>query len=118
MAEKPTGNASTPATKAVGGGDHDRVAMASRHPDGSPAQTPDFTYIGDPDVAVSSAKTQLAEQAVSAADVKARGVTADEDTDSEPDSAVAELAKTHKDAVKAAESAADSEVKARVESSK
>ncbi len=114
MAEKAT-TPSTPAAKAVGG-DHDRVVMASRRPDGTPAQTADFTYIGDEESSVAAAKYQLAEQAVSAADVRERGVsTGDAGDTGEPDPDVRKLQKTHESAASAAEKAAESEVKARFE---
>lgn len=91
--------------------DHDRVVMASRLPDGTPAQTPTFEYIGDKDVAIHAAKRQLSEQAVSAADVAIRGVTsADAIGPGEPDPAVQEIKDAHEAAAKAAESRAESEV--------
>lgn len=112
---------SSPAAAAVVG-DHDRVVMASRKADGTPDQTPDFTYIGDKEVTLEATKKQLAEQAVSAADVAARGVTSDDDgadtsklpaTGPESDPSIAELADAHKAAEKAGEKAAEREVNAR-----
>lgn len=93
--------------------DHDRVVMASRRPDGSPAQSDNFEFIGDKDTAISAAKTQLSEQAVSAADVAIRGVTtAGAGGSGEPDPAVAEIQKAHESAAKKAESRAESDVNA------
>jgi hypothetical protein len=102
--------------KVAGGGDHDRVAMASRLPDGTPHQTADFEYIGDKDVAIDAAKRQLAEQAVSAVDVEHRGVGAPPATgegSSEPDPGVRKLKAAQDKAAKAAESSAEREVNAR-----
>lgn len=107
--------AASPATKAVSG-DHDRVVMASRRPDGTPDQTPDFTYIGDQDASVQAAKEQLRQQAVSAEDVRLRGVAGAGGPGEEVDDpSTAELRKAHESAAKSAERAAESEVKARFE---
>lgn len=110
----------TPATAAVGG-DHDRVVMASRRPDGTPDQTPDFEYIGDKETTLKATKEQLTQQAVSSADVAARGVTSgtggDRDglpeTGPQSDPSIAALAEKHEAAKSAAEKAAEAEVNAR-----
>jgi hypothetical protein len=54
----PTGAAAT--------GVQDRVVMASRHADGSHAQSDDFEFIGDKDDAIRGAKHQLVSQAYAA----------------------------------------------------
>jgi hypothetical protein len=111
MAEK----ANATENKTNTGGDHDRVAMASRLPDGTPHQTPDFEFIGDRDFAIEASKQQLREQAVSAKDVEMRGAGTGngEQGDSKPDAAVQRLIDAHEAAAKAAEGKAESEVKAR-----
>ncbi len=103
----------TEAKKAVGG-DHDRVVMASRLPDGSPHQTPGFEYIGDKQVAVEAAKRQLVEQAVSPKDVELRGASAGPAAagEAEPDAEGKKLLEAHQAAAKGAEKAAESEVNA------
>lgn len=54
------------------GGDHDRVAMLSLKADGTPDQVnPEF--IGDPEQTKAATTAQFVQQAVSAADVIARG---------------------------------------------
>ncbi len=94
--------------------DHDRIVIASRRPDGSPAQSEGFEYIGPKDQAVTAAKAQLSEQAVSAVDVAVRGVTTEPadngEGSSEPDPGVQEIIDAHGAAVSAAESKAESEV--------
>ncbi len=94
--------------------DHDRVVIASRRPDGSPAQSEGFEYIGPKEQAVAAAKAQLAEQAVSAVDVAVRGVTTDTGDNGEgssrPDPGVQDIIDAHGAAVSAAESKAESEV--------
>ena len=91
--------------------DHDRVVMASRLPDGTPAQSESFEYIGDRSAVTEAAKTQLADQAVSAADIAVRGVTgAGPAGPGEPDAAVSEIVAVHKEAAKAAEQRAEVEV--------
>lgn len=123
MAESSTTQESK-ANTAANAGDHDRVAMLSLHPDGSPAQyKPEI--IGDKDFALEASKRQFAEQAVSAADVDARGVSSGgpvtlvgqadgsvkaEPARSDPDPGVAELKATHDDAAAAAEKAAEKTV--------
>ena len=98
--------------------DHDRVVMASRAPDGTPAQF-DPEFIGPKDVVEEAAAVQLTEQKVSAIDQAERGVV---DTDGvlasdskaggsrEPDPAVAKLVKAHESAEKSAKRQAKSEV--------
>ncbi|MFF7200516.1 hypothetical protein [Streptomyces sp. NPDC008141] len=97
-------------------GDHDRIVMASRKPDGSMDQiAPEF--IGDKDVALAAAKEQLAVQAASAVDVAARGVSSKEGEDgvgsSAPDADVQALKDAQDKAVKAAEAQAEHEVNER-----
>jgi hypothetical protein len=104
--------AAKPDAGAAKQGDHDRIVMASRAPDGTPAQiNPEF--IGDKETVKEAAEKQLAEQAVSAVDVAARGV-ASGDTggagSSEPDAAVAELKAAQEKAADQARSRADAEV--------
>lgn len=112
----------SPAAAAVVG-DKDRVVMASRRADGTPDQTPDFEYIGDKDVTLRATEEQLKVQAVSAADVAARGFgpgpTADADksklpsTGPESDPSIAKLNDAHTAAVDRAVDAARAEVEAR-----
>lgn len=94
-------------------GDHDRVVMLSLKADGTPDQhNPEV--IGDPEFAAAAARRQFTEQAVSAADVEARGVSAGDGgvvEDAPQDPTVDELAKKHEQAAKSAESAADKTVK-------
>ncbi|MEU4502656.1 hypothetical protein [Streptomyces sp. NPDC024089] len=99
-----------PVVKSAAHGDHDRIVMASRTADGSMAQVaPEF--IGDRDVAVSAAKEQLAQQAASAVDTAARGVSASEGTvSSEPDPDVQALKDAQDEAVQTAEAQAEREI--------
>lgn len=94
-------------------GDHDRVVMASRKPDGSPDQTPDFEYIGDKAVSIAATEKQLTEQRISAADVEARGVTSGGTEETKQDPSVAKVAKAHEAAAKGAAKDAKSEVESR-----
>ncbi|MEU0716835.1 hypothetical protein ABZ498_06590 [Streptomyces lavendulocolor] len=105
-----------PTPKAAEHGDHDRIVMASRRPDGSMAQiNPEF--IGDKEVALAAAKEQLAVQAASAVDVAARGVTSGPAEDgtgsSEPDADIKALKDAQDAAVKDAEARAEREVNER-----
>ncbi|MFF3300964.1 hypothetical protein [Streptomyces sp. NPDC002908] len=100
-----------PTASAAKAGDHDRIVMASRKADGSMDQTaPEF--IGDKDVAIAAAKEQLGQQAASAVDVAARGVssTPEAAAASEPDPDVKALKDAQDEAVTAAESQAEREV--------
>jgi len=88
-------------------GDHDRVAMLSLKADGSPDQTaPEF--IGDKEAAVAATTEQFRQQAVSAADVEVRGVSASGSADDSgtQDPTVEEIKKAHDSAASGAESAA------------
>lgn len=98
-------------TAVPSGGDHDRVQMLSLNKDGSPDQhNPEI--IGDPEVALTAAKQQFTEQAVSAVDVEKRGATVDTGAETlEQDPSIAELQKAHESAASAAEKAAESAVK-------
>lgn len=102
-----------PTAKAAAQGDHDRIVMASRKPDGSMDQT-DPEFIGDKDVALAAAKEQLGQQAASAVDTAARGVTSGTSEggtgSSEPDADVQALKDAQDEAVKTAESQAEREV--------
>lgn len=98
--------------------DHDRVVMASRAPDGTPAQF-DPEYIGPKDVVEEAASTQLTQQKVSAVDQAERGVIdtggvlASDGTaegSNEPDPVVGKLVKAHESAEKSAKRQAKSEV--------
>jgi hypothetical protein len=105
-----------PTPKAAEHGDHDRIVMASRRADGSMDQIrPEF--IGDKDVAIAAAKQQLAEQAASAVDIAARGVTSEAAEDgtgsSEPDAEIKALKDAQDEAVKTAEAQAEREVNER-----
>lgn len=106
MAEtnKPAGNTAVPET------DHDRVAMLSVRADGSLDQhNPEI--IGDQEFAREATREQFRQQAVSAVDVRERGVAAE--TGGEPveqDPAIAALTEKHQAAEKAAEGAADTAV--------
>lgn len=100
-----------PANKLASDGDHDRVTMLSLNVDGSPDQhNPEI--IGDKDAAVAAAKTQFAQQAVSAVDAEKRAelglaATTDEDTS---DKAIDALKKEHEKVASAAEKTAESTV--------
>jgi hypothetical protein len=96
--------------KDVPTGDHDRVVMATRNPDGSPRQSADFEFIGPKDVAEAHAKEQLAQLHVSAADTAIRGVTSPADEPGEPDAFVKPIKDAHEKAVKAAHARAEAEV--------
>ncbi|GAA2092344.1 hypothetical protein [Actinomadura alba] len=78
-------------------GDTDRVAMASRRPDGTPAQAPGFTYI-DPAAAREASETQLTEQTVSAVDQVVRAPTEGGEGSEEPDPAVSQIVQAHEQA--------------------
>jgi len=100
-------------SKAGTGGDIDRVAMASRLPDGTPHQTPDYEYL-DEEFAASATKRQLTEQAVSAADSKVRAEqTAPEADDGKLSEDQQALQDAHDKAYKAAEARAASETKSK-----
>lgn len=88
-------------------GDHDRVVMLSLKADGTPDQhNPEI--IGDKQFALEAAKKQFAEQAVSAADVDARGVSSDEGGEKGEESEEAKaLREAHEKAEKAGEAAAE-----------
>jgi hypothetical protein len=92
-------------------GDHDRVAMLSLKPDGSPDQhNPEI--IGDKDAAVAAAKTQFAQQAVSAVDAEKRaelGLAATDEGDTS-DAAIDKLKAEHDKVAAAAEKKAESVV--------
>lgn len=101
-----------PTPAAAEQGDHDRIVMASRRADGSMDQTrPEF--IGDKDVALAAAKEQLAQQAASAVDVAARGVSSAPESaaSSEPDPDIKALKEAQDKAIAAAESQAEREVR-------
>ncbi|MEU7032728.1 hypothetical protein ABZ958_03455 [Streptomyces sp. NPDC046237] len=101
-----------PTPAAAEQGDHDRIVMASRRADGSMDQIrPEF--IGDKDVAIAAAKQQLAEQAASAVDVAARGVsTSPEGAEaSKPDPDIAALKEAQDKAIATAEAKAEREVR-------
>lgn len=92
-------------------GDHDRVVMLSLKADGTPDQhKPEI--IGDVEFATEAAKRQFREQAVSAADVAARGVSTDDGTvaDAPQDPSVEKIQKEHERVSKSAESAAEKAV--------
>lgn len=100
-----------PTASAAKAGDHDRIVMASRRADGSMDQTaPEF--IGDKNVAVAAAKEQLGQQAASAVDVAARGVSSTPEgaAPSEPDPDVQALKDEQDKAIASAESQAEREV--------
>lgn len=98
-------------------GDHDRVVMASRKADGSPDQTPDFTYIGDKQFSIDATTEQLKQQRVSAEDSRLRADLglASAPGDSSPDAAVQKLIDAHDKAAEGAASDAESEVNGRQE---
>ncbi|MBD2831663.1 hypothetical protein ACIG92_08265 [[Kitasatospora] papulosa] len=100
-----------PTASAAKAGDHDRIVMASRRADGSMDQiAPEF--IGDKAVAVAAAKEQLGQQAASAVDVAARGVSSTPEgaAASEPDPDVRALKDEQDKAIESAESQAEREV--------
>jgi hypothetical protein len=101
-----------PTASAAKAGDHDRIVMASRRADGSMDQTaPEF--IGDKDVAIAAAKEQLGQQAASAVDVAARGVSSTPEgaAPSDPDPDVQALKDEQDKAIASAESQAEREVR-------
>lgn len=117
MAEQKTSEGAVSGDKSASSGqqfkgDHDRVAIVSRHPDGSPNQiNPEM--IGDKDAALEATKEQLTQQAVSAADTEKRAEQAAQDQpEQKQDKSVEELQKVHEDAKKSAEKAAEAEVNA------
>lgn len=100
-----------PTASAAKAGDHDRIVMASRRADGSMDQiAPEF--IGDKAVAVAAAKEQLGQQAASAVDVAARGVSSTPEgaAPSDPDPDVQALKDEQDKAIESAESQAEREV--------
>ncbi|SED26972.1 hypothetical protein SAMN05216532_4013 [Streptomyces sp. 2231.1] len=104
----------TPSPAAAEHGDHDRIVMASRRADGSMDQiNPEF--IGDKATAVAAAEKQLAEQAASAVDVAARGVTSGQGDEgsSEPDAEVKALKDAQDKAIERAKAQAAAEVQQR-----
>jgi len=103
-----------PTPAAAQRGDHDRIVMASRRADGSMDQV-DPEFIGDKETAIAAAEQQLAQQAASAVDVAARGVSSTPDGagDSEPDAEVKALKDAQDKAVEAAKKRAASEVEQR-----
>ena len=103
-----------PTPKAAEHGDHDRIVMASRRADGSMDQVnPEF--IGDKETAVAAAKQQLAQQAASAVDTAARGVSSapEGEGSSEPDAEVQALKDAQDRAIATAEAKAEREVEER-----
>lgn len=91
--------------KVPASGDHDRVQMLSLRADGTPDQhNPEF--IGDKDATLAATTEQFRQQAVSAADVQARGASAAGSDSGVQDPSVEELKKAHGSAAKSAESAA------------
>ena len=100
-----------PTASAAKAGDHDRIVMASRRADGSMDQTaPEF--IGDKAIAIAAAKEQLGQQAASAVDVAARGVSSTPEgaAPSEPDPDVRALKDEQDKAIASAEAQAEREV--------
>lgn len=99
-------------------GDHDRVQMLTLNADGTPRDhNPEI--IGDPEVAKAMAREQFAQQAVSAADVRATSVpmmvVGDElrpASEAPQDPAIAERQAEHEKVAEAARKAADAMVDA------
>lgn len=109
-----TSTTGTKAPTVPGESDHDRVSMLSIGKDGKPDQL-DPEMIGDPDAAKAATAEQFRQRAVSAEDVRLRGVTsgaggAAEDVEQDP--AIAELQKAHQSAADAATKAAEATVDA------
>lgn len=101
------GNTAVPGT-----GDHDRVAMLSLRADGTPDQTERVEMIGDPETSKAATVEQFRQQAVSAEDVRLRGVTSASGAETvEQDPTIQALVDAHdkvaEQATKAAESAVD-----------
>lgn len=113
MATKKTTAKTSAQAAAQADADHDRVVMASRAPDGTPAQF-DPEFIGPKDVVEEAASAQLTQQKVSAVDQAERGVLASEtpEASSEPDPTVGKLVKAHESAEKDAKRQAKNEVEA------
>jgi hypothetical protein len=90
-------------------GDHDRVAMLSLHPDGTPDQhNPEV--IGDKEFAVKAAQEQFKQQAVSAVDAEKRPELLPSGTAEDlkrQDPAIEKLTKAHDAAASSAEKAAE-----------
>jgi len=96
-------------------GDVDRVQMMSLRADGSPDQTPGFEMVGDRDVALEQTREQFRQQAVSAVDQVARGVSGTGGTsveDAPQDPTIAALQSEHERASDNAVKAADAAVEA------
>lgn len=125
MAQKPVednpprGQAANTAVQTAHG-DHDRVVMPSLYADGSLAQTPNVELIGDREVSRRLMREQFAQQAVSAADVAAKGVRSTPGAgltndpaetgdvhELEQDPTVADLQARHEQVAEAARAAAD-----------
>ena len=94
---------------AVDRGEVDRVQMASRKPDGTPAQTPGFEYI-DAETARKASEQQLTEQAVSVADQAIRVPAAGSGEGSEPDPTVQRIVDVHAKAAEQAVKRVDAEL--------
>lgn len=91
-------------------GDHDRVAMLSLKADGTPDQN-NPEIIGDKETAVEAAKTQFAQQAVSAVDTEKRAEAAYEKAEEgAQDPFIADLKEAHDSAAEAAEKRAEETV--------
>lgn len=67
MADKSSDAAKVDVSKAVEQAGVDRVLAVSRHPDGSPAQSPGFQSV-DPEATAAISEAQLREQAAAAVD--------------------------------------------------
>lgn len=99
------------ANTAVKQGDHDRVAMLSLKPDGSPDQH-DPEIIGDREFAKAATRRQFAEQAVAAADAAAREASSSDAETVGQDPTIEAAQKEHEKVSAAAEKAADKVVDA------
>ena len=97
---------------AVQHGDHDRVAMLSLKPDGTPDQSAGVEIIGDKEFAQAATREQFTQQAVSAADsVRAASLPMMGVVEDAPqDPTIAEVQDEHAKVADAAVKAADSTV--------
>lgn len=101
-------------TAVPGVGDYDRVTMMTLNADGTPKQTPRFEMIGDPEGAKAGTAEQFRQQAVSAEDVRLRGVVAPGGAGEtvEQDPKIQELQDAHEKVADAATKAAEAAVDA------
>lgn len=92
-------------------GDHDRVAMLSRKPDGSLDQI-NPEVIGDKEQAIAASKEQLAQQAVSAVDAAEQAAQSASQVEQTQDPTIQRRQDVHKHVAEAAKKQAEADVEA------